>query len=76
VAREMLDTAGVAARLGVKTETVRRYMMADRAQYGFPEPDGQVGQSKWWWSTTIDRWVRSRPGKGAGAGRPPKDRSE
>ena len=70
MAREQLDTAAVAERLGISAASVRRYMMADRAQYGFPPPDGHIGRSPWWWSTTIDKWGKQRPGKGAGAGRP------
>jgi hypothetical protein len=78
MAREQLDTAAVAARLEVTPASVRRYMMADRAQYGFPAPDGHIGRSPWWWSTTIDKWNKHRagnPGRGGaqpGAGRPRK----
>jgi hypothetical protein len=67
-----LDTAAVAGRLDDTPATVRRYMKADRAQYGFPAPDGRLGRSPWWWSGTIDEWVKGRPGMGAGAGRPKK----
>jgi hypothetical protein len=27
-----------------------------------PPPDGFVGRSPWWWSTTLDGWAR--PGRG------------
>lgn len=74
--RVQLDTAAVADRLQVTPSTVRRYMMADRARYGFPDPDGRLGRSPWWWSTTIDKWVKGRPGQGAGAGRPKKAPSD
>lgn len=72
MARTQLDTSAVADLLGVSPETVTRYQSADRARYGFPEPDGRIGGRPWWWSTTITKWQRTRPGKGAGAGRPSK----
>ncbi len=67
-----MDTAAVALHLGVSRDTVTRYQQPDRAQYGFPEPDGRIGGRPWWWSTTIEAWEAQRPGKGAGAGRPPR----
>jgi len=71
--REQLDTKGAAKLLGVSPETVTRYRSADRAaRYGFPEPDGHIGGRPWWWSTKIEAWRESRPGMGAGAGRPRK----
>lgn len=76
MARIQLDTAGVADLLGVDRGTVYRYRSGDRAKYGFPEPDGHLGQSPWWWSTTIERWAAKRPGKGTGAGRPRKTKEE
>jgi hypothetical protein len=40
-----------------------------------PKPDGvpggKVGRSPVWKSTTIEEWMRTRPGRGAGGGRPP-----
>ncbi len=69
---EQLDTKGVAELLGVSPTTVTRYRAADRAKYGFPEPDGHIGGRPWWWSTAIEKWEKSRPGMGAGAGRPRK----
>ena len=26
-----------------------------------PEPDGRLGHTPWWWSTTIAEWLRSEP---------------
>lgn len=72
VPRTQLDTAAVAERLGVTRDTVRRYRVADRDRYGFPPPDGYLGRTPWWYVATIDRWVKARPGQGAGAGRPSK----
>lgn len=72
--REQLDKQAVADRLGVSRETITKYVTPERiARYGFPEPDGRIGGSPWWWSTSIDAWQANRPGKGAGAGRPRKD---
>jgi hypothetical protein len=70
--RVQLDTTGVGERLGIDAASVRRYSVADRSKYGFPEPDGHIGRSPWWWSDRIDEWAASRPGRGAGAGRPRK----
>lgn len=40
-----------------------------RSSRALPEPDGQVGQSPYWRRSTIETWIRSRPGLGA-PGRP------
>lgn len=37
-----------------------------------PEPDERFGRSPVWLPETIDRWASSRPGHGAGGGRPAK----
>lgn len=73
-ARQQLDTAAVAELLGVSPSTVTRYQQADRARYGFPEPDGRIGGRPWWWSTTITTWQKDRPGQGwpKGTSRPPR----
>jgi predicted DNA-binding transcriptional regulator AlpA len=63
-----LDRASVAAILGVDPATITRYV--NRGD--MPEPDGHLARSPWWWSSTIDAWQPTRPGKGAGAGRPRK----
>jgi hypothetical protein len=61
ITRTQLDTAAVASQIGVTTESFRRM----KARPGFaPEPDGYVGRSPWWWSATIDRWDKKRPGRG------------
>ena len=77
MARQQLDTKAVAELLGVTPETINRYRVGDRAaKYGFPEPDGRIGGRPWWWSTTIEKWRKNRPGQGAGAGRPRKKPAE
>jgi hypothetical protein len=64
----ILDRAAVAARLGIHPDSVTRY----RRRPGFPEPDGRSGQSDWWYEATIFAYIASRPGSGAGGGRPRK----
>jgi hypothetical protein len=63
---EILDRAAVAARLGIDPDSVTRYV--HRKQ--MPAPDGRAGQSPWWYETTIAEWEPTRPGQGAGGGRP------
>lgn len=62
----ILGTSAVARMLGVKAATVRAY----RQRGVLPPPDGVAGQSPWWWEATIREWVPTRPGRGAGGGRP------
>jgi hypothetical protein len=38
--------------------------MKARASGFMPAPDGYIARSPWWWSTTIDRWAKVRPGRG------------
>lgn len=67
-----LSTSMVAEKLGVSQATVRRYMVADRVtdRYEpFPAPDGRLEATPWWWEWTIDAWVATRPGRGAGGGK-------
>lgn len=67
-----LDMAQVAALLGVGYATVKRYRAADRARFAFPDPDGVIGRSPWWWQSTITRWAAGRPGQGARPVKPAK----
>ena len=60
------DTTDVAAYLEVKYESVTR--MRSRNPHFMPEPDGRIGNSPWWWSGTIKRWDKNRPGRGAPKG--------
>ena len=76
-AREQLDIAAVARMLGVTPETITRYRQPDRAdKYRFPPEDGKIGRSPWWYRETIEKWRKSRPGMGAGAGRPRKPKAD
>lgn len=65
---QYLDMHQAADRLGVAYATIRRY----RATGGFPPADVTVGQSPGWLAETLDQWQASRPGRGAGGGRPPR----
>ena len=68
---DYLDIAGAAEHLGVRPETVTRYRTAGV----FPVPDMWLGRSPGWLPSTLDVWRASRPGRGAGGGRPRKDRT-
>lgn len=57
----------IAAHLGVKPHSVRRYRVRDST---FPAPDGYVGRTPWWRPEVIVAWAAARPGR---TGRPPKD---
>ena len=52
-----LSRPEVAARIGVKRNTLNRYKL--------PPPDVQIGERLFGWlPQTIDAWNASRPGKG------------
>lgn len=56
-----LSRADVADRIGVKPNTLSRYIL--------PEPDALIGETRGWLPETIDAWHAARPGHG---GRPSK----
>ena len=56
-----LSRTEVAARIGVKPDTLGRYKL--------PEPDAIIGSTRGWLPERIDAWNASRPGKGGGSGR-------
>jgi predicted DNA-binding transcriptional regulator AlpA len=64
-----LDMAAVAHMLGVDPRSVSRYRVRDPT---FPPPDITLGRSPGWHPHTIKAWQASRPGRGAGGGRPRK----
>ena len=68
---ELLDMAGVSAWMGRRYATVQGWRRDDPS---FPVPDVMLGQSAGWWPSTIDAWQATRPGRGAGGGRPRKAR--
>lgn len=59
-----LSVTDVAKRLGITTAAVSIYKL--------PEPDAMIGRTRGWLPATIDEWNASRPGRGAGGGRPRK----
>ena len=81
----VLDRAAVATRLGVEPESVTQYLYRTRQRltenrplriWDMPLPDGYIGQSPWWYESTIAAWLASRPGQGVGGGRPRKTTDE
>ncbi|MGX4657119.1 helix-turn-helix transcriptional regulator [Micromonospora sp. SCSIO 07396] len=57
---DYLDSAELAARLGIQTASVHRM----RSRGDLPEPDRMIGRSPAWRPATIDAWQASRPGHG------------
>ena len=55
-----LDIAGVAEHTGLSVATLRGYVR-DKTM---PKPDGTMGQSAWWWASTINVWQDARPTPG------------
>ena len=53
---KFLGRKEVAARLGVKTDSLNGYDL--------PEPDAMIGIHKGWMPHTIDEWRETRPGRG------------
>lgn len=75
VAPVMLTADEVAARVTAKYPAIsitgatwRRYVYGGRA----PAPDGYTGRTPTWRASTVDEWAKTRPGRGAGGGRPRK----
>ena len=64
-----MDLRALAERLGVTLATIYQY----RRRGALPEPDLMVGRSPAWHPATIEQWISTRPGRGAGAGRPRKE---
>jgi predicted DNA-binding transcriptional regulator AlpA len=69
VADEYLDIPAVAQILGVEPATVSRYKYRDPT---FPKPDIVLSGRAGWRRDVIEEWIATRPGQGAGGGRPPK----
>lgn len=70
----------IASRLGVSLSSASSYKRGP----GFPEPDGELGGTSWWWTTTIANWEdvpgpqhprRDRPGRKQSK-RKPKPKSD
>ncbi|AWN03710.1 excisionase [Gordonia phage Jace] len=73
---KFLDLAGVARLVGVSEGSIRTYHTRATANRkagtpkpgDLPEPDEIFGRSPVWKQTTIERFMRNRPGRGAGGG--------
>lgn len=74
----VLDRAAVAALIGVRPKTISQYLVESKPpgryqDHPFPAPDGYIGRGPYWLrrrEQDIRKWAESRPGQGAGGGRP------
>lgn len=55
-----LDRAAVAAKCGLAVTSIDTY----QRRGSIPPPDGVIGRSPWWWSSTISAWMETRPSVG------------
>lgn len=77
------DRSAVARLLGVQPKTISQYLSESKgdgryADNPFPEPNGHIGRGPYWRlerKEEILKWAESRPGQGAGGGRPRRDDS-
>lgn len=60
MADEQLDITAVARLAGVEPRSISRY----RQRGSIPEPDGVIGRSPWWYRSTIEHWLATRPSSG------------
>ncbi|UVK62320.1 DNA binding protein [Arthrobacter phage NathanVaag] len=75
---KLYDYAMLAEKLGVAIGTVRTYNERARShrekaaetgdpsfilQGDLPEPDGRFGQSPYWNESTVNKWLKDRPGQ-------------
>lgn len=82
-AARLLTLAEIAEHLGLGVTTVRNYhQRAERNRRehrerpgDFPPPDQHFGRTPVWRAATIAQWQRTRPGRGAGGGRPRREPS-
>ncbi len=74
----VFDRAAVAALIAVKPKTISQYLVESKeggryADHPFPTPDGYIGRGPYWLrrrEQEIRTWSETRPGQGAGGGRP------
>lgn len=65
---DLFDAAEVCTRFGLDPSTLTHYVADGYA----PPPDERIHGIRFWCRSTLDRWAVSRPGRGAGGGRPRK----
>jgi len=58
---KLLTSTQAAQHAGLAASTFRDYVADDRA----PGPDLKIGGRGHWYESTIDEWLRTRPGQGA-----------
>lgn len=54
-----LDLHGVSDVTGLRVTTLQTYRRDDR----LPAPDGRLGRTDWWYTSTILDWHRKRTGQ-------------
>lgn len=57
---DQLTAKEAAALAGLAASTWRDYVSRGTA----PRPDGRLGNQTWWWRSTVEEWLASRPGRG------------
>jgi predicted DNA-binding transcriptional regulator AlpA len=57
-----LSLTEIARQLGITTASV--------AQAHLPPADAVIGKTRGWKQETVEQWVKQRPGRGVGGGRP------
>lgn len=71
--KELIGNEAAAEYVGVSVNTWRPYVARGHA----PPPDRREVKGGHavpvWRKTTLDRWLRERPGQGVGGGRKPKE---
>lgn len=73
MATRYIGTADIAREFGVTRQTVQHWR---KRHSDFPEPDAEINHAPLWLPgrmPEIRAWEASRPGQGAGGGRPRKD---
>lgn len=58
---DQLSAREAAALAGLQASTWDAYVTRGYA----PEPDGRLGNQRWWYRSTVETWMATRPGRGA-----------
>ncbi len=80
-ASKFLTMQDIADRIGIGYRSLRNYhQVAERRRRDdasrpgdMPPPDEVFGRTPVWREATVERWIKRRPGKGVGGGRPPRN---